>query len=86
MGWMPELDDHQLLAEFVRSGSETMFSELVRRHAGLVYSTALRFSHNPDDAREITQAVFIIFARKAGTLSSRVVVSGSGNDPGNTGN
>jgi RNA polymerase sigma factor (sigma-70 family) len=73
---MPEQDDHQLLAEFVREGSESAFSELVRRYVALVYSTALRFSSNPHHAEEITQAVFIILARKAGTLSSRVVLSG----------
>ena len=73
---MSELDDHQLLAEFARCRSETAFTELVRRHAGLVYSTALRSCGNPQHAEEITQAVFIILARKAGTLSSRVMVSG----------
>jgi len=73
---MPEQDDHQLLAEFVREGSESAFSELVRRYVALVYSTALRFSSNSHHAEEITQAVFIILARKAGTLSSRVVLSG----------
>jgi uncharacterized protein (TIGR03435 family) len=73
---MPEQDDHQLLAEFVREGSESAFSELVRRYVALVYSTALRFSSNPHHAEEITQAVFIILARKAGTMSSRVLLSG----------
>jgi len=73
---MSELDDHQLLAEFARRRSEIAFTELVRRHAGLVYSAALRFCSNPQHAEEITQAVFIILARKAGTLPSRVMVSG----------
>ena len=73
---MSELDDHQLLAEFLQRGSETAFTELVSRHAGLVFSTAFRFCGNSHHAEEITQAVFIILARKAGTLSSRVVVSG----------
>ncbi len=73
---MTELDDHQLLAEFARCRSEAAFTELVRRHAGLVFSTALRSCGNPHHAEEITQAVFIILARKAGTLSSRAVVSG----------
>jgi RNA polymerase sigma factor (sigma-70 family) len=72
---MPELDDHRLLAEFVRRGSEAAFTELVRRYAGSVYSTALRFCSNTHHAEEISQAVFIILARKAGTLSPRVVVS-----------
>jgi uncharacterized protein (TIGR03435 family) len=73
---MPELDDHQLLAEFVRCQSEAAFTELVRRYAGLVYSTAFRFCSNPHHAEEITQAVFVILARKANKLSLRVVISG----------
>ena len=73
---MPEPDDHQLLAEFVRSRSEDAFTELVRRYGGLAYSTALRFCSNPHQAEEITQAVFVILARKAETLSPHVVVSG----------
>ncbi|HEX9046195.1 MAG TPA: sigma-70 family RNA polymerase sigma factor [Verrucomicrobiae bacterium] len=73
---MPELDDQQLLAEFARSGAEAAFTELVRRHAGLVFSTAFRFCHDAHHAEEISQAVFIILARKAGTLSSRVILSG----------
>ncbi len=76
MGQMPESDDHRLLAEFVRDRSETAFTELVRRYAGLVHSTAFRFCGNPHPAEEITQAVFVILARKAETLSPRVVVSG----------
>ena len=59
---MPELDDHRLLAEFARSGSEAAFTELVNRHAGLVFSTAFRFCNNPHHAEEIAQAVFIILA------------------------
>jgi len=76
MGQMPESDDHRLLAEFVRDRSETAFTELVRRYAGLVHSTAFRFCGNPHHAEEITQSVFVILARKAETLSPRVVVSG----------
>jgi RNA polymerase sigma factor (sigma-70 family) len=73
---MSESNDHELLAEFVRSGSETAFAELVARHVNLVYSAALRFSGNPSSAEEITQAVFTILARKAGKLSPRIALSG----------
>jgi len=73
---MPELDDHELLAEFARTESEAAFAALVARYVNLVYSTALRFAGNPHHAQEITQAVFIILARKAGKLSPRVVLSG----------
>src|ERR1017187_10389668 len=74
---MTELDDHALLAEFARSESEAAFAALVARHVPLVYSAARRFAGNhPQHAEEITQAVFIILARKAGKLSLRTVLSG----------
>ena len=57
---MPELNDHELLAEFARTESESAFATLVARHVNLVHSTALRFTGNPHHAEEITQAVFII--------------------------
>ncbi len=73
---MPELDDHELLGEFARTESEAAFAALVARYVNLVHSTALRFTGNPHHAEEITQAVFIILARKAGKLSPRAVLSG----------
>src|SRR3954463_6752681 len=73
---MPELTDYELLANFARSESEEAFATLVKRYVNLVYSTALRFTGNSHHAEEITQAVFIILARKAGKLSPRVVLSG----------
>ncbi len=73
---MPELNDHELLDEFARTESEAAFATLVARYVNLVHSTALRFTGNPHHAEEITQAVFIILARKAGSLSPRVVLSG----------
>ena len=77
---MIELDDHKLLAEFVREGSESAFSQIVARHVNLAYSTALRFTGNPHHAQEITQALFVILARKAWsfrheTVFGRLVVS-----------
>ena len=65
-----------MLAEFASCNSETAFATLVARHVNLVYSTALRFTGNPHQAEELTQAIFIILARKAGSLSARVVLSG----------
>src|SRR3954471_22511531 len=73
---MPELTDHELLAEFARSESEEAFATLVARYVNLVYSTALRYTNNSHHAEEVTQAAFIILARKAGKLSSKVVLSG----------
>ena len=73
---MTELDDHELLAEYARTGSEAAFAGLVARYVNLVHSAAWRFTGNPHHAEEITQAVFIILARKAGGLRRGTVLSG----------
>src|SRR5262249_10957666 len=73
---MTELDDHELLAQYVRAQSETAFAALVGRHVNLVYSTALRFAGNPHHAQEITQVVFVILARKSASLRRNVILSG----------
>ena len=73
---MPDLDDQQLLDEFTGANSEAAFAALVTRYVNLVYSTALRFAGNPQAAEEISQAVFIILARKAASLRQGVVLSG----------
>jgi uncharacterized protein (TIGR03435 family) len=73
---MPDANDMDLVREFARHNSETAFTELVRRHINLVYSVALRCTRNPNDAEEVTQAVFIILARKAVSLGERTVFTG----------
>ena len=73
---MRDIPDAGLLEQFARSASEKAFAELVRRHLPLVYSAAFRHTANPQNAQEITQAVFIILARKAASLGRRSVLSG----------
>jgi uncharacterized protein (TIGR03435 family) len=73
---MSELDDHDLLAQYARENSQTAFTALVSRYLNLVYSVALRKTSDAGAAEEITQAVFIILAKKAGGMSRRVVLSG----------
>lgn len=69
-------DDQKLLADFVRTASETAFAALVARHINLVFSTARRLTGNAHSAEEITQAVFLILARKAGDLRAGAVLPG----------
>ena len=66
----------ELLGHYVREHSDEAFAALVTRHVGLVYSAALRKTANPHAAAEITQAVFIILARKASSLSPRTILTG----------
>jgi RNA polymerase sigma factor (sigma-70 family) len=68
-------DDMTLVREFAASQSEPAFAALVERHIGLVHSAALRQVGDAHLAEEITQAVFIILARKAASLGTKTILS-----------
>ena len=67
------MDNHQLLQEYVEGQSEAAFAELVSRHVDLVYSTALRIVHDPAQAEDVAQLVFIKLARKAGSIRTETL-------------
>ena len=73
---MTQVDDYELLTRYAGTGSEAAFATLVARYVNLVHSAALRFTGNGHYAQEITQAVFVILARKAGSLRRGTVLSG----------
>jgi RNA polymerase sigma factor (sigma-70 family) len=68
--------DRQLLAEFAEHKSEEAFALLVERHTAMVYHVARRTVNDPHLAEDVTQAVFLLLARKAAGLRQAVVVAG----------
>src|SRR3954469_8847936 len=67
-------DSQRLLADYVQTGSEPAFQELVSRYLDLVYSTATRLvGGNRHMAEDVAQTVFTDLARKAGRLPHDVM-------------
>ena len=73
---MADPNDIDLVLDYAHRNSEPAFAELVRRHINLVYSVALRFTSHPEDAEDVTQAVFVILAQKARGLSPKTILTG----------
>ena len=73
---MNDAGDMELLREYELQGSEKAFAALVQRHVNLVYSAALRHVGIAAHAEEITQAVFVILARKAANLRPDTILEG----------
>src|SRR5476649_1705899 len=73
---MHDVSDMELLRDYDRQRSEAAFASLVQRHINLVYSVAFRHVGIAAQAEEITQAVFIILARKAASLRPDCILEG----------
>ena len=70
-------DSQTLVSEYVRTGSEPAFRELVARYVDLVYSSALRLvGGDAHLAEDVSQTVFLNLARKAHRLPRQVMLGG----------
>jgi RNA polymerase sigma factor (sigma-70 family) len=73
----PKPTDWDLLGRYTASTDADAFAELVRRHIGFVYALARRQTRGDVHlAEDITQAVMIVLARKAGTIQRGEVLTG----------
>jgi RNA polymerase sigma factor (sigma-70 family) len=70
------MEDRQLLRQFVEHNSQEAFAALIQRYLNLVYSVCRRELGDTESAEDVTQAVFLILARKAPQLNRHVVLSG----------
>ncbi|MDO8539655.1 MAG: sigma-70 family RNA polymerase sigma factor [Opitutaceae bacterium] len=70
-------DDAELLRGYAQERDESAFGELVQRHVNLVYGVALRrLGGDAHGAADVTQQVFTALARRAPSLSGRVLLPG----------
>jgi len=68
--------DHDLLQRFILQGDESAFTVLVKRYGPMVLGLCLRILRHRQDAEDVFQAVFLVLARKAGTIRQRESLAG----------
>lgn len=70
-------EDAELLRRYVEEHSETAFTELIRQHVDLVYSTALRLMNGDvHRAQDVSQQVFTELARQSKRLMAHPALLG----------
>src|SRR6266850_162812 len=70
------MDDMQLIQQYAQTGCQDSFEQLVTRHMDWVFSICLRGVKDRHLAEDVTQAVFIILARKAKSMTPNTVLRG----------
>src|ERR1039458_1423671 len=73
---MGDMNDRQLLEDYVSRNSQEAFAALVQRHINLVYSVALRHVRDSHKAQDVTQSVFLLLAQKAPRLHKHTILTG----------
>src|SRR4051794_11256933 len=71
-----QADDMALLRRYVELGSQDAFNQLVSRHLSWVHTTCRKGLRDRHMAEDAAQAVFIILARRAASLSPQTRLSG----------
>jgi RNA polymerase sigma factor (sigma-70 family) len=66
--------DAQLIDQYAQGSSDAL-ARLIRRHVDLVYAAAVRLTRDPGLADDVTQSVFILLSKKAGSLRSQVTTA-----------
>jgi len=67
------VNDLWLIQRFAQSRDETVFAEIVRRYAGVVYAAAHRVVHNRALAEEVAQETFLRLMRKPEQVTQSLV-------------
>ena len=73
----PIRSDEQLIDQFLtgqKADSESAFQTLVKRHGPMVLGVCRQILGRREDAEDASQVVFLILARKAGTIRSRTLL------------
>ena len=65
---MQQQETDLALITAVLEGNTAVYSELVKRHQRFVFTLALRFTKNREDAEEVAQDCFIKAYRALGTF------------------
>src|SRR6266852_2888227 len=68
--------DRECLEAWRRDPGAENLRPLVERYGALVYSSAHRRTGSADHAGEVTRAVFLVLARRAGKLRKKTILAG----------